>query len=370
MTKIIYGQQNNERVSSRILEEAIKQAVKAGHKSLLVKAYGQHGLGGRLASGTKQNSIEIIIEGQSGQRVGSLGYPNTTIKVMGPASDDVGWLNAGAEIIVHGNAGNGVANAMAQGKIYIAGNIGSRGMTITKHNPDFPPPELWVLGSVGDYFGEFMAGGTCVICGYNAQNPNNILGYRPLVGMANGKVFFRGKHEGFSQTDAKLTPITDQDWQWLIDNLILYLTKINKKELFDELAKRDEWQLITAYTAKQKHQQAKSRMPMSLFSKEVWHKELGKGGLWGDLSPVDRSLIPLIVTGDLRLFVPVWSKKCRDCKLCAKICPRKAISRVEKDDKTFEYVVNADKCIGCGFCENICPVAAWKLVNIPDEERE
>ena len=123
-----------------------------------------------------------------------MGFPNTSVEVLGPASDDVGWLNAGAEIVVHGNAGNGCANAMAQGKIFISGNIGARGMTMTKHNPRFDPPELWVLGSAGDYFGEFMAGGIAVICGYDAQNPDNILGYRPFVGMVGGKVYFRGPH--------------------------------------------------------------------------------------------------------------------------------------------------------------------------------
>jgi len=85
-------------------------------------------------------------------------FPNTYIEIMGPVSDDVGWLNAGAQIIIHGNASNGVANGMAQGKVYVGGSIGARGMTMTKHNPRFDPPELWVLGSVGDYFGEFMAG--------------------------------------------------------------------------------------------------------------------------------------------------------------------------------------------------------------------
>jgi formylmethanofuran dehydrogenase subunit C len=38
----------------------------------------------------------------------------------------VGWLNAGAEIVVHGNASNGCANAMAQGRVMIGGNIGAR----------------------------------------------------------------------------------------------------------------------------------------------------------------------------------------------------------------------------------------------------
>jgi glutamate synthase domain-containing protein 3 len=77
-------------------------------------------------------------------------------------------------------------------------------MTMTKANPRFDPPELWVLGSVGDYFGEFMAGGIAVICGIDPQTPDNVLGYRPFVGMVGGKIFFRGPHDGYSQVDAKV----------------------------------------------------------------------------------------------------------------------------------------------------------------------
>ena len=156
-----------------------------------IEAFGQHGIGGRLWRAGRRR-VSIRVTGHPGQRVGSMGFPNTVIEVLGPVSDDVGWLNAGAEIIVHGNAGNGAANAMAQGRVCVAGNIGARGMTMTKHNPRFEPPELWVLGSVGDYFGEFMAGGIAVVCGHEAQTPENVLGYRPLVGMVGGKVFFRG----------------------------------------------------------------------------------------------------------------------------------------------------------------------------------
>ena len=108
-----------------------------------------------------------------------MGFPNTVIDVVGPASDDVGWLNAGAKIIVRGQATNGAGNAMAQGKIYIAGDIGARGMTMTKHNPRFDPPELWILGTVGDSFAEFMAGGIAVICGVGSPRTGNVLGYRP-----------------------------------------------------------------------------------------------------------------------------------------------------------------------------------------------
>ena len=129
---------------------------------------------------------------------------------LGSVAIDIGDNNQGTFFAK--TPGNGCANAMAQGRVSIAGNIGARGMTMTKHNPRFAPPELWVLGSAGDYFGEFMAGGIAVVCGHEAQNPENVLGYRPFVGMVGGKVFFRGPQTGYSQADAKLIPIGDADW--------------------------------------------------------------------------------------------------------------------------------------------------------------
>jgi len=181
---VISGRFAGERIASRIMEEQIQEAVAQGHRTLKIDAYGQHGIGGRLWQ-ADNDPVRIQVVGQPGQRLGSMGFPNTSIEALGPASDDVGWLNAGAEIVVHGNAGNGCANAMAQGKIFISGNIGARGMTMTKHNPRFDPPELWVLGSAGDYFGEFMAGGIAVICGFDAQNPD----IGPLSAWSEAKYF-------------------------------------------------------------------------------------------------------------------------------------------------------------------------------------
>ncbi|MDJ0784538.1 MAG: FAD-dependent oxidoreductase [Desulfosarcinaceae bacterium] len=303
---LIAGRKDGERLESRVLEEQIQAAVAQGHTYLVVKAYGQHGIGGRLwKAGDKP--VYVKVEGPPGQRLGAMGYPNTMIEVMGPASDDVGWLNAGAQIVVHGNASNGVANAMAQGKVYIGGNIGARGMTMTKRNPRFAPPELWVLGSVGDYFGEFMAGGVAVVCGYEAQTPENVLGYRPLVGMVGGKVFFRGPHGGFSQPDAMLIPIDDAEWQWLSDNLQIYLEQIGRSDLEATLGNREEWQLIRARSPQERYSRPKKSM--AEFHQKVWDNELGGGGLVGDLTDLDRSVIPLITTGTLRRWVPVWENR-------------------------------------------------------------
>lgn len=313
----LHGKDQTSRVSSRVLEERIQQAVHNGVKHLKINAFGQHGLGGRIFEACKQE-IKVDITGAPGQRTGAMGTRGTTIEVHGPVSDDVGWLNAGAEIIVHGYATNGACNAMAQGKVYIAGCIGSRGMTMTKYNPRFDPPELWVLGSTGDYFAEFMAGGVAVICGHNPQDTENVLGYRPCVGMVGGKIFFRGPIQGYSTTDARLTPITQDEWDWLKSNLGSFLDKISKPGLLDKLTHREEWQCLVARTPMEKVGSA--RRSMSEFRKNVWDKELGQGGMIGELTDLDRSPVPLVTTGDLRRYVPVWEHR-KYMSPCQAACP-------------------------------------------------
>lgn len=313
----ISGMENGHRIESRILEERLQKAVERGHRYLEVQAFGQHGIGGRLWK-AGDGAVHVKIVGSPGQRVGSMGFPNTRIEIKGPASDDVGWLNGGAEIVVHGNAANGTGNAMAQGRIYIAGSIGARGMTMTKHNPRFAPPELWVLGSVGDYFAEFMAGGIAVICGYEPQNPENILGHRPCVGMVGGRIYFRGPHRGYSQADAKLVPISNEEWHWLLGNLKQFLKSVEHEQLLDELSERKQWQLLQARSPFEKT--GKTRLPMSSFHRDVWDKELGRGGLIGDLVDIDRSPIPIITNGNLRRYVPVWENK-KYAAPCEASCP-------------------------------------------------
>ncbi len=313
----ISGHEDGQRVESRILEERIQRAVLEGARQIEVDAYGQHGIGGRLWV-SKEEPIHVKVTGSPGQRLGSKGAFGTTIEVMGGVSDDVGWLNAGAKIIVHGNTSNGACNAMAQGKVFIGGNAGARAMTMTKTNPRFDPPELWVLGSVGDYFAEFMAGGTAVVCGYEPQNSGNVLGYRPCVGMVGGRIFVRGTHKGFSQVDARSEAIDDETWAWFTENLAAYLNALGKSELLEALSVREEWQMIIARNPFEK--MGKKRKSMSDFRTEVWDKELGRGGIIGDLTDIERTPIPLVVTGEMRRFVPVWENR-KYMPPCQMSCP-------------------------------------------------
>jgi NADPH-dependent glutamate synthase beta subunit-like oxidoreductase/glutamate synthase domain-containing protein 3/NAD-dependent dihydropyrimidine dehydrogenase PreA subunit len=314
----IPGKREDKRIPSRVLEEIIHQQIRGGHRNLEIEAFGQHGIGGRLwDAGTDTVNIRII--GHSGQRTGSLGNANTCIEIMGPASDDLGWLNAGAQIVVHGHASNGVMNGAAQGRVFVGGSIGARGMTMTKHNPRFDPPELWVLGTAGDYFGEFMAGGIAVVCGHENMPGNPVLGYRPLVGMVGGKVFVRGNAKGFSEKDAKQVPVTDDDWQWLETGLERFLKKTGRMDLLGGLTVRPEWMLLTA---KSPHEKADSpdRLDMGSFRRQVWDRELGAGGLIGDLQEILPGTIPVITKGDLRRYVPVWEQG-RYLSPCQAACP-------------------------------------------------
>jgi len=201
-TVTIHGVVKDQRVPSRLLEEQIQQAVKDGARKLHIIADGQHGIGGRIWPIDK--TIKITIEGTAGQRLGSMGMPGTDILVKGSASDDVGWINCGANITVLGDVTNGAFNAAAQGILYVQGSGGARCDTMTKHNPRFDPPQSWYFRNVGDSFAEFKAGGIAVVCGINPRNPSSILGYRPCVGMVGGTIYFRGPIQEFSERDVKL----------------------------------------------------------------------------------------------------------------------------------------------------------------------
>ena len=360
-TIIIPGMKNGVRVDTRTLEAAVQAAIRDGHRCVEIHAYGQHGIGGRLwKAGEEEISIRVL--GPAGQRVGAMGFPNATIDVFGPCSDDVGWLNAGARIIVRGNATNGVANAMSQGKIYIAGDIGARGMTMTKHNPRFAPPELWVLGSVGDSFAEFMAGGIAVICGHDTPRYENIMGYRPCVGMVSGRIFFRGPHQGFSEEDAKLSIPDNDEWKWLKDNISIFLKATGRTELYAVLtADRAAWQILTARQPFEKVR--KPARSMHQFCEEIWDKELGIGGLIGDLTDIPRSAIDMIPTGELRRYLPLWENE-KHLPPCQSSCPtgipvqkRWSLIRSGKMDEAVDLALSYTPfpATVCGYlCPNLC----------------
>ncbi|MCX8069415.1 MAG: FAD-dependent oxidoreductase [Thermodesulfovibrionales bacterium] len=356
---IVRGSVNNVRIPSRILEEYIQTAVQEGADEIYVYADGQHGIGGRIWP--RDKTIKVIVEGPVGQRLGSMGMFGTEIIVKNGVSDDVGWINCGANITVLGDVTNGAFNAAAQGKLYVQGGGGARCDTMTKRNPRFEPPQSWYFRNVGDSFAEFKAGGIAVVCGVNPRNPDNILGYRPCVGMVGGVIYFRGNIQGYSERDVKLLELSEQDWEWLRENLKPYLTAIDRMSYYDELtSSMDSWKKLVAYTPQEKRGRKWFKISTSDFKKEVWEKEVGKGGLFAEYVDHDFSVLPYITTSNDRRVKPVWANE-KYAPPCAYACPthipshkRASLIRQGKLNEALELVLRYSP-LPATVCGEICP---------------
>ncbi|MGB3225971.1 MAG: FAD-dependent oxidoreductase [Desulforhopalus sp.] len=358
VTTVVKGlNEKGERIGSMEFEKLVRRAA-ASSGDLTLESFGQHNIGIRLQ---REEGLRITVKGPSGQRLGAMGMPGTTIICEGASSDDVGYLNIGAEIAVLGDATNGVCNAMANGKVFIGGSIGARGLTMTKWNPEYERPELWVLGSTGDSFAEFNCGGIAVVCGINPKNPSNILGYRPCVGMVGGTIYFRGKIDNsFSKTNAKLTVPDDAQWQWLQSNIGDFLTKIRQFDLFETLTKRDEWKVLLPISPQERALMFSGPMPMAEFKNEHWNKAFG-GDPLRDLAPgLDRSVIDTIVTGELRRKKPYWAN-CESAAPCTYYCPvhiptvdRLRLIREGKIDEAYEMLLQYTP-LPASVCGAVCP---------------
>ncbi|HHK60743.1 MAG TPA: glutamate synthase, partial [Desulfobacterales bacterium] len=338
-----------------MVQEAAQKA-----DELILETYGQHNVGGRIRPRGDAESLLVRVTGPCGQRLGCMGQPGVTIVCEGPASDDVGYLNIGADIIVKGNATNGVCNATAQGRVMIGGSIGARGLTMTKWNPDYERPELWVLGSVGDTFAEFNCGGIGVICGVEPKT-KNVLGYRPCVGMVGGWIYYRGETDGsFSRTNVREAEPDDEQWQWLVERLPGFLAAIGRPELLDQLTVRDEWKMLIAITPQERALIFSGPMPMTEFRRKVWEPAFG-GDPLRDLAPgLDRSPIPVITTGELRRRRPYWANQ-EAAAPCTFYCPvhiptvdRLRLIREGRIDEAYDLILRYTP-LPASVCGNICP---------------
>ncbi len=357
-TTVIKGlDDNGQRISSMDFEKLVRKGA-AESASLSLETYGQHNIGIRLG---RENGLNIRLKGPSGQRLGCMGMPGTRITCEGATSDDVGYLNIGAEISVLGDATNGACNAMAAGKVYIGGSIGARGLTMTKWNPEYDKPELWILGSTGDSFAEFNCGGIAIVCGVNAKNPENILGYRPCVGMVGGTIYFRGKTDGsFSKTNARLDKPNDEQWAWLSGQMPAYLKNIRREDLLETLTIREEWQVLIAVTPQERALMWSGPMAMAEFRDEHWNRALG-GDPLRDLAPgLDRSPIPAIVTDELRRKKPWWAN-CESAAPCTYYCPvhiptvdRLRLIREGKGEEAYELLLRYTP-LPASVCGAVCP---------------
>ncbi len=350
--------ENGQRISSKDFEDLVQKAYEQTDK-LVLESYGQHNVAGRLKTGGRK--IQVEVNGPCGQRLGSMGMPGTKIICNGPVSDDVGYLNIGAEITVLGHATNGACNAMAEGKVYVKGSIGARGLTMTKWNPEHNRPQLWVLGSVGDTFAEFNCGGVGIVCGIDPKKPDNVLGYRPCVGMVGGWIYYRGKTDhSYDRSSVRAVLPDDEQWQWLVSRLPAYLEKIGRMDLLDTLSVREGWKMLESIPPQEKALSFSGPLPMEDFRRNYWEKTFG-GDPIRDLAPgLDRSPIGMIETGDLRRRRPFWSNQ-ESAAPCTYYCPvhiptieRLRLLREGNEREAYDLVLEYTP-FPASVCGSICP---------------
>ncbi len=357
---IIHGKKNGTRIPSKELEEQIQAAIENGAHILEIKAQGQHGMGGRIWP--SQDATTIKISGPVGQRLGAMGMTGTEIIVNGSTSDDVGWLNCGAQITVLGDVNNGAHNAGAQGILYVQGSGGARCDTMTKQNPRYATLQSWYFRNVGDSFAEFKAGGISVICGINSRNPDNVLGYRPCVGMVGGVIYVRGPINGYSTNDVQSLALDDSDWEWLTSNMKPFLQAIKKTKYLKELtAQRDDWQKLVPFSPAEKSSRGKAQVSMAKFRRQTWEKEVGQGGIFGDiLDHPPFSTLPYLTKGKHRRQEPVWKNTAKMAP-CSGACPahipseqRFDLLRESNEDESLRVMFNYTF-FPASVCGSICP---------------
>lgn len=356
MTLTIKGfDEEGRRISTRVLLHKVYEELEKGETSFEVIGSGHHDIGGPLW--TADGSPLRFIVKNPGQRVGSMGLQGTEIVVEGSTPADAGWLNAGATLVIKGDGGDTTGHCAASGAIYVRGRVGTRSGSLMKHDPAYEPPQLWVLKNTGSFSFEFMGGGIAVVCGYNCEDLESVLGDRSCVGMVGGAIYVRGPVAGLS-ADVWLVDLDEGDRRFLVDNLPHFLAKVGRLEVLRKLSDLSQWRKIVAKTYEER--KVRQRITIHDFVARKWVA----GGIFGDVVEDDYSFIAgLVNTGEHRLKIPHWLDR-RYSAPCQASCPsaiptqeRIQLLREGKIKEALELVLRYSPFPGsvCGeVCPNLC----------------
>ena len=336
-------------MSTQELLQLITSKIDEGYVNFDIEACGQHNIGGSSWAKDKESTLTFKLK-NPGQRVGAMALKGTKILVEGSAPADVGWLNSGAEIIVKGDCGDTAAHCSAGGKIFVSGRVGTRSGALMKHDPKFEMPEFWVLKNTGSFSFEFMGGGIAVICGYDCDNINSVLGSRSCVGMVGGTIYVRGKISDIADC-VQTVELDENDKSFLKNGLNEFLNKIDRTDLYELLSDFSQWKKIITLPIGAKA----NKISVADFRKNNWVE----GGIFGDFVHDDFKVFPIPSPAEGRFHIPSWNgENCVDCKICLNNCPENAISESEK-----KYTSDYNKCIGCGICSAVCPRQCWSITD-------
>lgn len=343
---------NNQRMSTQDLLMQIHSAVAAGETEFQIEGSGQHDIGGPLWN-AEGKTLKFYLT-NPGQRVGSMCLPGTEIYVQGSAPADVGWLNAGGKIVVEGDGGDTTGHCSALGTIYIGGRAGTRSGSLMKHDPDYAPPELWILKNTGSFSFEMMGGGIAVVCGHDSEEFESVLGDRACTGMVGGIVYFRGQASGISRKDVKIRPLEEADIAYLSGKMGDFLGAVGRPELAAELSDWSEWQKVCPLSYDERPKKANTNI--MAFRTQEWVA----GGIFSDVCVDDFKTLGLVNNGVYRLKVPVWENErfaapCEfNCRASIPSQQRFNLLRDGKVDEAYRLILDYTP-FPASVCGNVCP---------------
>ncbi len=165
------------------LNELVRSA--ADTDIVIENALGQRYIGG----GALNKNIDIY--GVPGNALGAY-LNNCKITVHGNAQDATGDTMNSGEIIIYGSCGDACGYGMRDGKIFIKGCAGYRaGIHMKEYQSHIPM--ITIGGKVGDFLGEYLAGGRLIVLGIGCENDSPV-GNFCGTGMHGGAIYIRSKH--------------------------------------------------------------------------------------------------------------------------------------------------------------------------------
>jgi glutamate synthase domain-containing protein 3 len=146
----------------RQLNQQVRAALDKGARRIVLNnVCGQRYIGDGLrkpgvieVNGTPGNDLAMFMDGP-------------TVIVHANAQDGAGNTMTSGQVVVHGCAGDVLAHSLRGGSIFVRDSAGYR-VAIHMKQYHEPVPAVVIGGCVGDYAGEYMAGGVLAILGLPA----------------------------------------------------------------------------------------------------------------------------------------------------------------------------------------------------------
>ncbi|KUJ95383.1 MAG: hypothetical protein PWR24_1564 [Desulfonauticus sp.] len=171
----------------RDLNAKIREAVREGYKEFeLLNVSGQR----YIATGL-EGDLKFLIKGVAGQDTAAF-MRGPYIRVKGNAQDGLANTMDEGRIVVEGMAGDVLGYAMRGGEVYVLEDVGYRvGIHMKAYKDKLPV--IVIGGKAGDFLGEYMAGGVIIVLGLFSKHPEAPITGRSLAtGIHGGSIYVRG----------------------------------------------------------------------------------------------------------------------------------------------------------------------------------